>query len=61
MTPATLDPRPDTETLIEAVLAQLPDRQASLRLADFGTGTGCILLAPAERAAQCLWHRPRPH
>jgi release factor glutamine methyltransferase len=45
VTPATLDPRPDTETLIEAVLAQLPDRQAPLRLADFGTGTGCILLA----------------
>jgi release factor glutamine methyltransferase len=45
VTEATLDPRPDTETLVEAVLAQLPDRQATLRLADFGTGTGCILLA----------------
>jgi len=45
VTAATLDPRPDTETLVEAVLAQLPDRQAPLRLADFGTGTGCILLA----------------
>ncbi len=45
VTAATLDPRPDTETLVEAVLARLPDRQAPLRLADFGTGTGCILLA----------------
>jgi release factor glutamine methyltransferase len=45
VTPATLDPRPETETVIEAVLAQLPDRQAALGLADFGTGTGCILLA----------------
>jgi release factor glutamine methyltransferase len=45
VTAATLDPRPDTETLIEAVLAQLPDRQAALRIVDFGTGTGCILLA----------------
>ena len=45
VTAATLDPRPDTETLVEAVLAQLPDRQVTLRLADFGTGTGCILLA----------------
>lgn len=45
VTAATLDPRPDTETLVEAVLAQLPDRQAPRRLADFGTGTGCILLA----------------
>ena len=45
VTAATLDPRPDTETLVEAVLAQLPDRQAKLRIVDFGTGTGCILLA----------------
>ncbi len=45
VTAATLDPRADTETLVEAVLAQLPDRQAPLRIVDFGTGTGCILLA----------------
>ena len=45
VTADTLDPRPDTETLVEAVLAQLPDRRAPLRLADFGTGSGCILLA----------------
>jgi len=45
VTAATLDPRPDTETLVEAVLAQLPDRQAPLRIVDLGTGTGCILLA----------------
>lgn len=42
---ATLDPRPDTETLVDAVLAILPDRQAALRIVDLGTGTGCILLA----------------
>lgn len=41
----TLDPRPDTETLVEAVIELCPDRQAPLRLVDFGTGTGCILLA----------------
>ncbi len=45
VTADTLDPRPDTETLVEAVLAALPDRQAPLSLVDFGTGTGCILLA----------------
>lgn len=45
VTPATLDPRPDTETLVEAVLAALPEREAPLRLLDFGTGSGCILLA----------------
>jgi release factor glutamine methyltransferase len=45
VTPDTLDPRPDTETVVEAALAHLPDRRRALRLIDFGTGTGCILLA----------------
>lgn len=45
VTPATLTPRPDSETLVAAVLDALPDRQAKLRLADFGTGSGCLLLA----------------
>jgi release factor glutamine methyltransferase len=45
LTPDTLDPRPDSETLIEAALAHLPDRAAPLKLIDFGTGTGCLLLA----------------
>jgi len=41
----TLAPRPDSETLIEAVLAEVPDRQRPLSLLDLGTGTGCLLLA----------------
>ena len=41
----TLDPRPDSETLIEAVLRHVPDKNASLKLLDLGTGTGCLLLA----------------
>jgi len=41
----TLDPRPETETLVEAIMRRLPDRSAPLRLLDLGTGTGCILLA----------------
>lgn len=45
VTADTLDPRPDTETVVEAALSAFPDRQAPLRLLDFGTGTGCILLA----------------
>jgi len=45
VTAATLDPRPDTETLVEAVLAAHPARTRPLRLLDFGTGSGCILLA----------------
>lgn len=38
-----LDPRPDTETLIEAVLNFWPAEQAG-RVLDLGTGSGCILL-----------------
>jgi release factor glutamine methyltransferase len=41
----TLDPRPETETVVEAVLRRIPDRGAPLRFLDLGTGTGCILLA----------------
>jgi release factor glutamine methyltransferase len=41
----TLAPRPDSETLIEAVLAELPDRSRPLSLLDLGTGTGCLLLS----------------
>lgn len=42
---ASLDPRPDSEAVIEAVLSRVPDRQAPLRLLDLGTGSGCLLLA----------------
>lgn len=44
VTPDTLIPRPDTETLVEAVLSRQPT-SASGRLLDLGTGTGCILLS----------------
>ena len=46
-----LDPRPDSETLIEVALAHLPDGAAA-RLLDLGTGSGCLLLTLlAERQA----------
>ncbi|MBL6935946.1 MAG: peptide chain release factor N(5)-glutamine methyltransferase [Alphaproteobacteria bacterium] len=45
VTAETLDPRPDSETLIEAVLETVTDREAPLRILDLGTGTGCLLLA----------------
>ncbi len=45
LTPETLVPRPDSETLVEAALANIRDRNAPLRLLDLGTGSGCLLLA----------------
>jgi len=45
VTPDTLDPRPDSETVVEAVLARVKDRAAPLRILDLGTGSGCLLLA----------------
>lgn len=47
--PAVLDPRPDSETLIEAALEALPARGAAAVL-DLGVGSGCLLLTVlAER------------
>ncbi|SDM74897.1 [protein release factor]-glutamine N5-methyltransferase [Methylobacterium phyllostachyos] len=45
LTAETLVPRPDTEILVEAALAALPNRNAILRCLDLGTGSGCILAA----------------
>ena len=43
--PVVLIPRPETETVVEAVLALVPDRNRPLRLLDLGVGSGCLLLA----------------
>ncbi len=41
VTPDVLDPRPDTETLIDAALKLMPP---SARLLDLGTGSGVIMV-----------------
>ncbi len=48
LSPDTLVPRPDTETLVETALEAIDAagwRQRPLRLLDIGTGSGAILLA----------------
>ncbi len=45
VSPATLIPRADSETLIEAALAAAPDRARVRSILDLGAGTGCLLLA----------------
>ena len=47
--PGVLIPRPETEHLIEVVLARIASRRTTpLRIADIGTGSGCIAVALAN-------------
>jgi len=48
ISPLVLEPRPDTERLVELVLDwidQHMNRQGDIRIADIGTGSGAIILA----------------
>ena len=45
LTPATFDPRPDSETVVLTALDLVGNRAAELRVLDLGVGTGCLLLS----------------
>ena len=53
VTPATLIPRPETETLVEAAFQKIAV-DAPWNILDLGTGTGAVALAIAK-------HRPKCH
>lgn len=50
VTPAVLIPRPETELLVELALERIP-QDASCRVLDLGTGSGCVAISIAK-------HRP---
>ena len=52
ISPGVLIPRPETEHLVEAALEVLGG--GALRIADAGTGSGCVGLALARERPECL-------
>ncbi len=55
LSPETLEPRPDTETLVDLVLPFVRETAARLgacRILDLGTGTGAIALALLKEVPQ---------
>jgi release factor glutamine methyltransferase len=55
VTPEVLIPRPETESLVEAALARIPERE-KLRIADLGTGSGAVAIAIARERPSCEVH-----
>ena len=43
-----LDPRPETEVIIEQILKLYPNRNESLRILDMCTGSGCLAISLAK-------------
>ncbi len=48
----TLDPRPDSETLIETIIEQYKDKLQFLKILDLGSGSGCLGLSLLDEYPQ---------
>jgi len=48
VTPDVLTPRPETEGIVEEALARLTERDRAWRIADVGTGSGCLAVVLAR-------------
>jgi release factor glutamine methyltransferase len=46
--PGVLVPRPETEFIVEEVIGRVPGGTVALRIADVGTGSGCLAVALAR-------------
>ncbi len=54
VTADVLVPRPDSETVVEAALGWVGDRNTPLSVLDMGTGSGCLLLALLSELPRAL-------
>ncbi|MFN0060354.1 MAG: peptide chain release factor N(5)-glutamine methyltransferase [Planctomycetota bacterium] len=56
VSPAVLVPRPETELLVDWALEHLRNRAETVRIADLGTGSGCIAIAIALELSRAEVH-----
>ncbi|MCU0525536.1 MAG: peptide chain release factor N(5)-glutamine methyltransferase [Elainella sp. Prado103] len=56
VSPAVLIPRPETELVIDLVMAAVPDRHRPQQWADLGTGSGAIAIGLADGLPHAIIH-----